>query len=125
MPRDTVRDGVADGGVSQWKNRDFPPMACEVLVSKVLRNMLKSLANMLRKKRAKKNASGHGLAGISDENTPIYESLAMTPELREALFPTSPQMVSAIFKHPPPPLTRPPATPPPPPASEGGSFLIF
>ncbi len=37
-----------------------------------------------------------------DEIAPIYESLAMTDELREALFPKTPQMVSAIFDRPAP-----------------------
>jgi hypothetical protein len=41
-------------------------------------------------------AQGHG--AVKDENTPIYQSLAMTEELRDALFPKSPQMVSAIFE---------------------------
>jgi hypothetical protein len=48
-----------------------------------------------------------------DEVTPIFESLAMTEELREALFPTQPRMVSAIFDRPSP-MSRTPAYVPPP-----------
>jgi hypothetical protein len=39
---------------------------------------------------------------VCDETAPIFESLAMTEELRDALFPKSPQMVSAIFDRPAP-----------------------
>ena len=41
-----------------------------------------------------------------DDTTTIFESLAMTDELREALFPKSAQMISAIFDRPAP-LQRP------------------
>jgi len=61
---------------------------------------------------------------VADDTAPIYKELAMTEELREALFPKTPQMVSAIFDRPPP-LKRPPETPPPPAASDEGSFPII
>jgi hypothetical protein len=48
----------------------------------------------------------------TDETAPIFESLVMTEELREALFPTQPRMVSAIFDRPSP-MTRPAYVPPP------------
>ena len=68
--------------------------------------MLKSLASMLMKKPADPApqtpaapAPSHDAPKlVKDENTPIYQSLAMTEEMREALFPTTPQMVSAIFE---------------------------
>ena len=67
--------------------------------------MLKSLANTISKMFAalpwRWGALGKREA-LRDESAPIYESLAMTDELREALFPTTPQMVSAIFDRPAP-----------------------
>jgi hypothetical protein len=61
------------------------------------------------------------------EDAPIYQSLALTGEMREALFPTTPRMVSAIFDRPasssadptpPPPASAPPL------ARETGLFPI-
>jgi len=66
--------------------------------------MLKLLASLL--KRIRRNRRGPAIA--KDENAAIYESLAMTEELREALFPKRQQMVSAIFERSQAPLIRPP-----------------
>ena len=79
--------------------------------------MLKSLIHILRKTLGFAMPGGCP-AGVTDESRSIYESLAMTEELREALFPTRPQMVSAIFDRSPPPLVRPPLAPAPSPASD-------
>jgi hypothetical protein len=70
--------------------------------------MLKYLVTLLKKgsRRARRGSR-------ADEVTPIFESLAMTEELREALFPTQSRMVSAIFDRPSP-MTRNPAYVPPP-----------
>jgi hypothetical protein len=92
--------------------------------------MLKSLANLLRSKfagaRSKKGASGDA-DPLVDDTAPIFEGLAMTDELREALFPKQTQMVSAIFDRPPP-LERPHQAPAPAPmqssGSGGGGFSI-
>lgn len=77
--------------------------------------MLTTLAKLLRKK-----LRGDAAPAVPEESA-IYESLAMTEELREALFPTTPRMVSAIFERPLPPLTRPRDTPSGP---DSNSFLI-
>jgi hypothetical protein len=69
--------------------------------------MLKSLANLLRRKSSLP-ASGKAPA-VVDDTTQIFETLAMTDELRDALFPKSSQMISAIFDRPPP-LGRGPAS---------------
>jgi hypothetical protein len=62
---------------------------------------------------------------IVPEVEPFDESLAMTEELQQALFPKTTQMVSAIFDRPPP-LERRPASPPPAPAAgRGSSFPII
>jgi hypothetical protein len=106
--------------------------------------MIKSLATMLLRKLADPPPEEHPVRVmpyvpfearpvIKDEHTPIYESLTMTEELREALFPTTPRMVSTIFErsgdsasNPPPP-----AAPPAPLAREaarlqdGGSYPII
>ena len=87
--------------------------------------MFKSLANMLWRKPSdtppdKPAAPAEGV--IADEQTPIYKELAMTEELREALFPKTPQMVSAIFDRHATPVNRSPSAPP---ASDGGSFPII
>ncbi|HEX4084431.1 MAG TPA: hypothetical protein VHY22_05960 [Chthoniobacteraceae bacterium] len=89
--------------------------------------MFKSLANLIPKKpappplpsrpvspfAAPSGQVPHGEEReIGAEHAPIYQSLAMTEELREALFPTTPQMVSAIFER------SAPAEAPPPPAPE-------
>ncbi|MGA3169440.1 MAG: hypothetical protein ABSE62_00350 [Chthoniobacteraceae bacterium] len=54
--------------------------------------MFKTLTSIFRKA-----AALPANAEARTEESPIYESLAMTEELREALFPTTPRMVSAIF----------------------------
>jgi len=56
-------------------------------------DMFKTLTSILRKVRAARPAG----AEARNEEAPIFESLAMTDELRDALFPTTPRMVSAIF----------------------------
>jgi len=90
--------------------------------------MFKSLANMLRKKPVEtppaNSANGPNGAARPDDAS-IYESLAMTEELREALFPTTPQMVSAIFERPLPHLKEPPPPPAPPPTDVGNFPLLF
>ena len=92
--------------------------------------MIKSLAGRLKSMfaaalRTKSAPTEVPPPGVADDTTSIYKELAMTEELREALFPKTPQMVSAIFDRPLPPLTRPPETPPPPAASDEGSFPII
>jgi hypothetical protein len=62
---------------------------------------------------------------LEDGSDQVYQSLAMTEELREALFPTAPRMVSAIFERPapaPPASHAPAATPL---AKETGQFPII
>jgi hypothetical protein len=92
--------------------------------------MLKSLARLLRKKPdAPAPQPSAGLGDPPDaEDASIYQSLALTDEMREALFPTTPRMVSAIFDRtaPPPiqPAPAPPATPMSP-ARESGLFPII
>jgi len=68
--------------------------------------MFKSLARILLKKIAPGTKAP--AAPIQDDTAPIYESLAMTEELREALFPKTPQMVYAIFERPVSSHTPPP-----------------
>jgi len=70
--------------------------------------MLRLLANILNRiaDTAPRPANSKG------EHAPIYESLAMTEELREALFPTTPKMVSAIFERAAPFRSQPPAAAP-------------
>jgi hypothetical protein len=46
-----------------------------------------------------------------EEDAVAFESLAMTDELREALFPKTTQMVSAIFDRAAPPPSAPPPSP--------------
>ena len=80
--------------------------------------MLKLLARILKKKPAGTSPArlvppiDPLFAPIKEEYVPIYQSLAMTEEMREALFPTEPQMVSVIFERPafsPRPAAAPPA----------------
>jgi hypothetical protein len=77
--------------------------------------MLKSLASMLKKKSPdppeQTPAPCARRAEIVDEATPIYKSLAMTEELRDALFPKTQQMVSAIFERPPASQSQAPHSP--------------
>ena len=83
--------------------------------------MLKFISKLLKERAGSGKRSGAD--PLDDNNTaPIYESLAMTDELREALFPITPQMVSAIFDRPAP-LNRPQA--PSPARSEAGFPIIF
>jgi len=90
--------------------------------------MLKSLASLLWKKPEEtppaKAAPRRAPRVVADEHTPIYQSLAMTEELREALFPKTPRMMSAIFDRPLTPLTRPLAAQAPPAASGDGYPII-
>ena len=91
-----------------------------------LPRVFKSFASLLQKKPPE--AAPAAADSAKDEDAPIYESLALTEELREALFPTRPRMVSAIFERPlySSPLTAPaPQTEPAPPlARDSGSFPI-
>jgi hypothetical protein len=102
-------------------------MAREVLRKGNYGTMLKSLARLL--KRAFGGAPRTGVASLHEDDAPIYESLAMTEELRDALFPKTPRMVSAIFDRPPPLGRQPAATPEQPPgerpAGGGPAFPII
>jgi len=69
--------------------------------------MLKLLSKLLKRKPAKALAPGLE-DDLADDTAPIFEGLAMTEELRDALFPKSPQMISAVFDRPAP-LQRPQA----------------
>jgi len=80
--------------------------------------MFKSFASLLRRKPVEEPAP---VDPAADEQAPIYKELAMTDELREALFPKSPKMVSAIFDRSMDSLNRP--TPPPPRSDAGPTFL--
>ncbi len=62
--------------------------------------MLKLLTTVLKKKFW--GAPPAADASVQDDSTPVFESLVMTDDLRDALFPKTPQMVSAIFDRPPP-----------------------
>ncbi len=80
--------------------------------------MFKSLANILMPKAAEPAPVTapakveHEIPEvIKDDNAPIYQSLAMTEEMREALFPTNPRMVSAIFERPTASSSPAPASP--------------
>jgi len=86
--------------------------------------MLKLLAHSLRKILPRPSAQVP--EPFRDESTPIFESLAMTDELRDALFPKTPRMVSAIFDRPAP-LVRPTQSPSGPSQSSGGNAfpIIF
>lgn len=96
-------------------------MARQVLGSKG--EMLKFLASMLKRKPAAPGSPGIG-DGLADDAAPIFEGLAMTAELREALFPTTPRMISAIFDRPAP-LDRPSAISAPAQSSSSGDFPII
>jgi hypothetical protein len=89
--------------------------------------MLKFLATIL--KREPRDAGQKGASAAldlsEDDAAPIFEGLAMTDELREALFPTTTQMVSAIFDRPPPLTRRSESPSSEAPASGGGSFPII
>jgi len=82
--------------------------------------MLKLFASLLKRKPAAP-AVGDALA---DDAAPIFEGLAMTAELREALFPTTPRMISAIFDRPAP-LDRPSLSSAPAQASGSGDFPLI
>jgi hypothetical protein len=97
--------------------------------------MLKSLANMLNRKPEPQPAPPARQVAplappvetppaVRDEHTAIYQSLAMTEDIREALFPTSPRMVSAIFERPPASATPAPAPPSQAMAREAALFPI-
>jgi len=89
--------------------------------------MMKLFATLLSRKPM--GAPGRKALSPDDdpeaESAPVFEGLAMTEELREALFPKTPQMVSAIFDRPAP-LTRAPLSAAmPSPASGGRGFPII
>jgi len=78
--------------------------------------MLKFLANLLSQM-----STGDSLKAArkvteeeEEEKEQVFESLAMTDELREALFPKTTQMVSAIFERPQSERNSPPPSAPPP-----------
>lgn len=74
--------------------------------------MLKSLATILRNAvSGPVRKKPVGVDPVEDDTGPIFEGLAMTDELREALFPKQTQMVSAIFDRAAP-LDRPVAQTP-------------
>ena len=85
--------------------------------------MLKHLANLLKRKPAKAPAPKLDDASV-DDTAPIFEGLAMTEELRDALFPKQPQMISAIFDRPAP-LQRPSAGGSYAPVSSAGDFPLI
>jgi hypothetical protein len=75
--------------------------------------MFKSLANILSKKQEAAAPSPYSSTPqppapkpaadgpeVQDEHAPIYQSLAMTDEMKDALFPTTPRMISTIFERP-------------------------
>lgn len=77
-----------------------------------MKNFLSSLLNRFLGPEERRSASSRASAEDPEqEDAQAFESLAMTDELREALFPKSPQMISAIFDRPAP-LDRPPAAAP-------------
>jgi hypothetical protein len=80
--------------------------------------MFKSLASLLQKKPAEPPPAPAPAPEPRDmprrdEDTPIYQSIALTEEMREALFPTTPRMVSAIFERPASSSSEPPPPAPP------------
>ena len=93
--------------------------------------MLKLLARVLKRAFGGSSPQAASSAPVQDdENAPIYESLAMTEELHDALFPKTPQMVSAIFDRPAPLDRREGSSQSPvqaaqAPAGRGGAFPII
>jgi hypothetical protein len=87
--------------------------------------MFKRLATLLKRKPARSPAP-EAEEDLADDIAPIFEGLAMTEELRDALFPKTPQMISAIFDRPAP-LQRPSpgSAPAYSPASSSGDFPII
>jgi len=85
--------------------------------------MLKFLAKILKWIPDGKSRK-HG-ADPEDEDIQAFESLAMTEELREALFPKTTQMVSAIFDRPAPLDRKIEPAAPAPAASAGKPFPII
>ena len=72
----------------------------------MFKKMLSALRGQLAHRSAAELASSSPGMPAADETAAIFESLAMTDELREALFPKSSQMISAVFDRPAP-LSRP------------------
>ena len=67
--------------------------------------MLNSLANMLRMKPSEQIAAAPAPrparpVAAKKEEAPTFKSLAMPDEIREALFPTTPRMISVVFDRP-------------------------
>jgi hypothetical protein len=63
--------------------------------------MFESLASLLRTRTPEvKTATAPAPAEADEDVAPIYQELAMTDELREALFPKASKMVSTIFDRP-------------------------
>lgn len=85
--------------------------------------MLKRLATFLKRKPAPSPALKAD-EDSADDIAPIFEGLAMTEELRDALFPKTPQMISAVFDRPAP-LQRPSAAPMHSAPASSGDFPIL
>jgi hypothetical protein len=86
-----------------------------------MRKFLTSLLDRISSGDPAKGTSRPGPLDIEDEDDAVaFESLAMTDELREALFPKTTQMVSAIFERTPADFNSPPPSAPPPPRDGGG-----
>jgi hypothetical protein len=80
-----------------------------------MRKFLASLLQRMSSGESLKGAARRPGVEIEDEDdADAFESLAMTEELREALFPKTTQMVSAIFDQPGSPdrMGPPPSDPP-------------
>ena len=92
----------------------------------MFKKMLSALRGQLAHRSAAELASSSPGMPAADETAAIFESLAMTDELRDALFPKTPRMVSAIFDRPAP-LVRPTQSPSGPSQSSGGNAfpIIF
>jgi hypothetical protein len=78
--------------------------------------MLKFLATLLNRMSSGDDLKAARKATEDEEevHAEVFESLAMTDELREALFPKTTQMVSAIFDRPASDRNSPPPSDPPP-----------
>ena len=89
--------------------------------------MRKFLATLLNRMSSGESLKTRAVDAVEEEEDDVeaFESLAMTDELREALFPKTTQMVSAIFDRPAPLTRRPEAPASPPPNSGDGFPMIF
>ena len=78
--------------------------------------MRKFLATLLNRMSSGESLKTRAVDAVEEEEDDVeaFESLAMTDELREALFPKTTQMVSAIFDRPASDRNSPPPSDPPP-----------